>query len=323
MTLKHKYPSMGLINNKEDWYEVRTLIQQDMMRPKSALYYTREMEEIASDVVGVIEEMKDDENCFEINRMCQEFALEAVAYVFLGNRLNTLKGGADGKRMIDIVSQTGDFTQKMMFLPHWSFKFIPAYHKFCKLNVEMMDLCQSHLDRAKERAEQTGDKDSMIAKLVGRCGKDSAIPLIVGIDSMSAGIDTTGSSACFLLYHLATNPDKQEILHKEITDVVGAEGKLTESALGKMKYMKAVQLESQRILPAIWGTSRYFERDVVIGGYRIPKETTVVKAGSFTAMDDKNFVDPDTFMPERWLRGHKARHSADSFANIPFGHGAR
>ena len=132
MTLKHKYPSMGLINNKEDWYEVRTLIQQDMMRPKSALYYTREMEEIASDVVGVIEEMKDDENCFEINRMCQEFALEAVAYVFLGNRLNTLNNGADGKRMIDLVSQNGDFAQKMMFLPTRLFKYIPAYHQFCR-----------------------------------------------------------------------------------------------------------------------------------------------------------------------------------------------
>ena len=65
-----------------------------------------------------------------------------------------------------------------------------------------------------------------------------------------------GSSASFLLYHLATNPDKVELLHQEICSTIGARGSLTEAALARMKYMKAVQAESQRILPAIWGTSR-------------------------------------------------------------------
>ena len=55
---------------------------------------------------------------------------------------------------------------------------------------------------------------------------------------MSAGIDTTAHTATFLLYHLATNPDKQEILYKEICDVIGREGKMTEAKLTDMKYLK-------------------------------------------------------------------------------------
>ena len=132
-----------------------------------------------------------------------------------------------------------------------------------------------------------------------------------------------GSTAAFLLYHLAVHPDKQEILYKEICKVIGPTGDLTEAALAKMKYMKAVQFESQRILPAIFGTSRYFEKDITVGGFRIPKGTVVVRNGAFASMDPDNFTDPDQFLPERWLRGHEARHNADSFANIPFGHGAR
>ena len=58
------------------------------------------------------------------------------------------------------------------------------------------------------------------------------------------------------MYHLATNPDKTETLYREICDTIGPRGELTEVALAKMKYIKAVQMESQRILPAIWGTSR-------------------------------------------------------------------
>ena len=55
---------------------------------------------------------------------------------------------------------------------------------------------------------------------------------------------------------MATNPDKTETLYREICDTIGPQGELTEAALAKMKYIKAVQMESQRILPAIWGTSR-------------------------------------------------------------------
>ena len=68
---------------------------------------------------------------------------------------------------------------------------------------------------------------------------------------------------------------------------------------------------------------RVYERDVVIGGFLIPARSIVVRAGSFTQMDPEMFPEPEQFIPERWLRGHKQRHNADSFANIPFGHGAR
>ena len=42
--MKSRYKSKGLITNSEDWYSVRSKVQQDMMRPKSALYYITELE---------------------------------------------------------------------------------------------------------------------------------------------------------------------------------------------------------------------------------------------------------------------------------------
>jgi len=319
VTLKDKYKTCGLISNKEDWYNVRTLVQQDMMRPKSAMYYTKEMDEIAREVVDIIERDSDSDQCYEINKICQQYALETVAYIFLGSRLGTLSGQGDGRRMIEISEEAGPISQDLMFVPSWSLKFLPKYKTFVRLSIENFDICEKHLTKAIE----TADSETIIAKLVARCGKDSPIPLIMGLDSIFAGIDTTGSTAAFLLYHLAVHPEKQEILYKEICKVIGPTGDLTEAALAKMKYMKAVQFESQRILPAIFGTSRYFEKDITVGGFRIPKGTVVVRNGAFASMDPDNFTDPDKFLPERWLRGHEARHNADSFANIPFGHGAR
>ena len=119
------------------------------------------------------------------------------------------------------------------------------------------------------------DSETIIAKLFRKCGRDSPIPFVMAVDMMMAGIDTTGSTATFLLYHLATNPDKQEKLYQEICQTIGPEGHLTEAAINNMTYMKAVQMESQRLQPAVWGTSRIFNKDVAICGYRsVRLETT-------------------------------------------------
>ena len=130
--MKDRYPTLGFITNTEDWYETRSLVQQDMMRPKSALYYTEELDEISRDVVNIIKRDRDAEQCFEINKICQEYALESVAYIFLGSRLDTMNGGADGQRLIEIQGEVGGFAQKMMFFPTWMLKYIPSYHGFIK-----------------------------------------------------------------------------------------------------------------------------------------------------------------------------------------------
>ena len=200
-----------------------------------------------------------------------------------------------------------------------------------------MDICEKHLNKA--IAALTEDSETVIGKLVARCGKDSAVPLIMGMDSVIAGIDTTGASAAFLLYHLASNPDKAELLHQEICSSLGPRGSLTPCALASMRYLRAVQAESQRLLPAIWATARVYDRDVTIAGYSIPRGTQVLimmvmvmvimmmtqvlRAGSFTSLDPASFPQPEQFLPERWLRAHPLSHRAHAFANLPFGHGAR
>ena len=182
-----------------------------------------------------------------------------------------------------------------------------------------MDICEKHLNKA--LANLTEDSETMIAKLVKTCGKDSGIPLVMGMDSIMAGIDTTGekewkpllriislilgSTASFLLYHLATNPDKQEILYKEICDVIGPQGQLTESSLAKLKYMKAVQMESQRILPAIWGSSRY---NNTISGIIILYPLSGARPGCMTRM----WSSGDTASPGELLSsgpGSTCRHT--------------
>ena len=92
--MKDRYINAGLINNAEDWYTVRHQVQQDMMRPKSALYYIDEMEDIAVELVEKIASLKgeDGKGIEDIHPFIQEYALEAVGCIFLNARLGALKG---------------------------------------------------------------------------------------------------------------------------------------------------------------------------------------------------------------------------------------
>ena len=108
-------------------------------------------------------------------------------------RLGTLAGEGDGTRMVEIQDESGPIAQQMMFLPSWILPYMPFYKRFIKIMNENIDICDKHLSKAV--ANLTEDSETVIAKLYASCGKDSAIPLIMAMDSITAGIDTTGGGS--------------------------------------------------------------------------------------------------------------------------------
>merc|ERR1711915_381836 len=111
--------------------------------------------------------------------------------------------------------------------------------------------------------------ESILAKLVRKHGKDSKVPLLMAIDAIGAGIDTTGNQASFLLYHLAKHPEVQEKLYDEVQACIAKDGSLTADSLMKMRYLKACQQESQRLLPVTSGVTRETQVEMVLGGFPI------------------------------------------------------
>ena len=116
--------------------------------------------------------------------------------------------------------------------------------------------------------------------------------------------------------------------------------------LNQMKYLRACLIESQRMRPAVLATTRKTSKDlvlgtylpqldfipinqllnhfnIILGGYQVPAGTIVIRNGYGMSNDPKNFLQPDQFMPERWLRYCPNKTKSHPFANIPFGHGSR
>ena len=182
----------------------------------------------------------------------------------------------------------------------------------------------SYLDILKEQRSAVNPyiMRSILHKMVDKFGEDSTIPVVMSTDAVLGGVDTTGFTSSFLLYHLANNPLKQELAIEEV-DRLFEGGKLTQEKFSQLRYIKACLMESQRMCPVASSSVRRIQSDISVGGYLIPKGSQVVNSIYVNGQNPKNFPEPEKFLPERWLRGHPDESKAHKFAHIPFGFGPR
>jgi len=309
----------------EKWREFRSKVQQDMMRPKSALFYIDDLTSIVDEVIEKLENnMNNTREISDLNTTLNQFGLEAIGVMFIGARLGVLQGTEEGSLMLKTAERFFQLFQTFAMFPPNFAKYVPQYWEFVECQRVFIKICSKHIAEAREKDKLDGSLEgTILGKMIKSCGEDSDIPTVMAVDALTAGIDTTGNSATILLYHLATNPDKQESLYQEILKHVGKDGNMTEQTLAEMRYLKACLQESQRIAPVAQATARMTQVDMVLGGYQIPSGTAVLRHGTIASTHEDNFSQPDQFLPERWIRGCGHFEKKNPYANLPFGQGPR
>ena len=144
--------------------------------------------------------------------------------------------------------------------------------------------------------------------------KDEVLAILV------ASHVTIAATLTWSVYHLSRNPGARAGLEQEVDTVLG--GRLPDFAdFGKLAYARAVVDESLRLTPPVAYLGRKAAHDVVIGGYRIRKDTIVQLSTRTPMRREKYFREPDRFMPERWLG--KPPPDLPRLAYAPFGRGIR
>lgn len=128
-----------------------------------------------------------------------------------------------------------------------------------------------------------------------------------------AGQDTTSNALAWLLYHLACNPEVQERIRTETTEIP--------SALDRQPYLEAVTTESMRLQPTTPLMLQEAVVDTTIGGVNVPAGTWVLVNVQHAGVQPENFDNPLDFDPDRWLRENTGHHRPT--ASIPFGSGPR
>ena len=329
----------GLITDEgEKWHDVRSKVQQDMMRPQSALYYTEKLQEVASDFVQYVEMNRraDLTNHGDFLNDLQDLGLEHVAAIALDTRLgcfgSTSAFGSNPEAEMAVKASRGlasEFLNIFFSLPSWKIhpKLSSPFRRMDKYFNDFTDFSKAKVEEASSRIMKESiakgkkaKKDmSVLEKFIAKNGADSPIPSLMASDMLFAGIETTGNTLGFLLYNLAMNQEKQNKLRVEIMQFRDT---LTSKDVDKLKYMSACIKESMRMHPTVNGGSRIIDKDIEVGGYSIPAGSWFYWSYHLFAQDERYFPDGEVYRPERWLDPVEKK-SIHPFAVTPFSYGPR
>nr|UEN71160.1 cytochrome P450 4AV17 [Meteorus pulchricornis] len=137
-------------------------------------------------------------------------------------------------------------------------------------------------------------------------------------DLILAAGDTTAFSTLWALYLIATHAEVQKNVVKRITSTES-------SAIIYDPYIRGIIKESLRLYPTAPFITRILPEDSTIANYPVSKGELILLSLYSSGRDEKNFAQPDNFLPERWIRNEKGQYNNvfNAFASIPFAMGVR
>ncbi|KAM0287617.1 hypothetical protein ACHAO9_007647 [Fusarium lateritium] len=139
-----------------------------------------------------------------------------------------------------------------------------------------------------------------------------------------AGSDTTSASTSCLIYLLALHPEVLSKLQAEIDDYKKAHEESDNMSLGKLTYLQACLDESLRLFPVVpSGLQRMTPHEgMQIDDIYIPGDTLFHTPTYTMCRDERCFVRPDEFIPERWTSQPELVKDASVFSPFHIGRGS-
>jgi len=142
-------------------------------------------------------------------------------------------------------------------------------------------------------------------------------------DLFIAGTDTTRMTLNWIWHYLAAYPEIQKKAQDQVDRVLGRDGKVTPKSRESLPYVDAFLHEVMRIRPVIQiGLFHETSAPIELGGYHLPKGTALVCNTWSIHMDEKNWHDPEAFLPERWL-DENGQYVYQQQGFVPFSMGRR
>lgn len=133
--------------------------------------------------------------------------------------------------------------------------------------------------------------------------------------------DTTGATLANAFYYLATNPSVYKQLQRHLDTLFPDDREsFTYEQIRDIPYVEAIMRETLRLKPAVPSGP---PRVTPPGGLQvdevwIPGDVNIIVPQYVLQRDDRNFVDADKFMPERWLAENKGKMILNEEAYFPF-----
>ncbi|KAI8118151.1 Cytochrome P450 CYP12A2 [Lucilia cuprina] len=340
----------GIITTRgEKWATFRSAVNPVLMQPRNVRLYMYKISQVNRELMERIRQIRDPKSLEVPDNFIEElnrWTLESISVVALDKQLGLItknRGDPLVKELFQAINDFFKYGMEVEYRPStWKYYKTKSFRNLMQSLDSMLNLTNTYVNEAIKRLEQEKQKGvpekpehekSVLEKLIKI---DKKLAIVMAMDLLMAGVDTTSSTFTGLLLCLAKNPAKQAKLREEILKILPhKDSEFTEESLKNIPYLRACLKESLRMYPIVIGNTRIPVHDVVLSGYRIPKGTAVTMASIALNYDEFYYPRAKEYIPERWLRTEKLSgddnstqcpHSlrpSNPFVYLPFGFGPR
>ncbi|WP_281193497.1 cytochrome P450 [Halorubrum sp. F4] len=279
----------------ERWREQRTAMRSAFFRERVDGYG----DAMVDHARGMVDDWRDGD-AVDVHEAATEYAFSVLAEGLLGD---DVEGEREAVRAAaESITERFDMRRLASFLPEWV--PTPTNRRYRRrldtLRDTLRDLVAER--RAAGPPADPGSADDLLGTLVAAAelgAIDDDELLDNAVTFLFAGHETSALGLTYTLHALATHPDVQERVRREVTAFDDDPGP---AAVRDCPALTAAVDEALRLRPPVHSFFREPTEPVTLGGYRIPAGVVVTLSPWVVHRDDRWWEDPETYRPQRWLR---------------------
>jgi cytochrome P450 len=236
---------------------------------------------------------------FRLHDRMRELTLEVILQVVFGvtdsARLAELRPLVDRIVSVRPIIMLGGFYPRLLKFPPW--------RTYLETQRRVDEILYDEI--ARRRGNVAGRNDVLSRLLAAGSWSDVELRDQL-VTLLLAGHETTATGLAWAFHELARRPDEL------------AAGQRAADT-GDDERLDAITKEALRLHPVVYQVGRRLTETVDLGGYRLPRGTTIMAALGLVHADGEHYPAPGEFRPDRFLSEDPP--AAGSW--IPFGGGAR
>jgi cytochrome P450 len=304
-------PIMGrhslLLQDGDEHHRARKLLMPAFLGHALRGYRTM----VADVAAAEVDSWTDGEEFASLDRM-NRLTLEVI--------LRVVFGVTDERRLAELrprVTATVDINPAILL--GWAYPWLQRFGPWRRTIDNQVELDRRIYAEIAERRAATDveDRKDVLSRLMTAGDetdrlddtelRDQLVTLLL------AGHETTASALSWALYELGRDPDllARSQAAADAGDVDG------------LAWLEAVLKESMRLHPIIPMVVRTLQKPARVGGLDLPAGTTVGPSIVMSHQQDRNFPEPERFLPERFLPELSGAEAPSLHVWIPFGGGVR
>ncbi|KAK9152020.1 hypothetical protein Syun_010329 [Stephania yunnanensis] len=338
--LSYDFLDVAFSPHSEYWREMRKIFALELMGPKRVHSFgSIRGEEVANMVDSISKSCSSPMKPVNLTEELFSLTTRVICRAAFGKSYHGKE--FDRGKFLEVVFEAmaimGSFSASDFFPSSWAASAVDVitglkgrlercFLSFDKFYQRVID---EHLERAESEGER-GQEEDIIDALLGIM-RDQSSPIHITADHIKAllmnifmaGMGTSAVAMVWTMTELARKPELMKKAQDEIRGKVGKKGKVEESDLEQLLYLKMVVKESLRLHPpGALLPPRECVNHCKVNGYDIKPGTRVLVNVWAIGTNPEYWENPEEFWPERF-ENSSIDYRGQHFELLPFGAGRR